>query len=120
VAAGVAYNRAMTTPTSLLLSIALLSAAGCNQERTGTGDAVAAMARFKDKMCACKDPACAKSVSAEMVAWGTEQAKAAGAKVPTPTEADAKALGDLGKALGECATAIEKAAKAAEQTAEKQ
>ena len=110
----------MTTPTSLSLSIALLTAAGCNQERTGTGDAVAVMGRFKEKMCACKDPACAKSVSAEMVTWGTEQAKAAGAKVPTPTEADAKALGDLGKELGACATAIEKAAEAGQATAEKQ
>lgn len=110
----------MTTSTSLLLSIALLSAAGCNQERTGTGDAVAVMGRFKNQMCACKDEACSKAVSAEMIAWGTEQAKAAGAKVPTPTAEDEKQLGELAGDTGKCIAAIEEAAKAAKKTAEKQ
>jgi len=45
---------------------------------SGASGAVAMMESFSDKMCACKDKACADLVNEEMTKWGTEMAKTAG------------------------------------------
>jgi len=61
------------------ISIAFLVAAalvsfGC-KKGGGSGNAIAKMTEFKDKMCACKDKACTEKVTEEMTKWGQEQAK---------------------------------------------
>lgn len=87
-----------------LLAVALLAAAGCgNKSGDGGASASAALAKMtelKNEMCACKDAACAESVSDKMTAWSQEQAKSG--KAPKMTEADQKQAAALGEAMGTC------------------
>jgi hypothetical protein len=92
------------TKLALALSVALLSAAGCKDKSTASGGAtdngLAKMTELKDKMCACKDPDCAKKVSDEMTAWSQEAAKKG--TTAKMNEADQKKASELGVAMGEC------------------
>lgn len=86
-------------------TLALVSTGGCKKKAVdgggGGGDAMAKMSELKDKMCACKDPDCAKTVSDEMTAWS--QAQATKQKEPSKlSEADQKKATELGIAMGEC------------------
>jgi hypothetical protein len=84
-------------------SLALVSLGGGCKNKTsdgGAGDALAKMSELKDKMCACKDPDCAKKVSDEMTAWS--QAQASKQKAAKMNEADQKKASELGVAMGEC------------------
>lgn len=83
-------------------TLALVSAAGCKKKEAGGAgaDAMAKMAELRDKMCACKDPDCAKKVSDEMTVWSQEAA--AKGKSVKMTEADQKKATELGVAMGEC------------------
>ena len=84
-------------------TLALVSTGGCKKKGAdgGGGNAMAKMSELKDKMCACKDPDCAKKVSDEMTAWSQQQ----GSKQKEPakmSEADQKKATELGIAMGEC------------------
>lgn len=83
--------------------VALVSVAGCKKKGGdgGAADAMAKMSELKDKMCACKDPECAKKVSDEMTAWSQKQAQTQ--KEPAKmSEADQKKATEIGTQLGEC------------------
>jgi hypothetical protein len=87
----------------------------CMQKAMGMGDdpttkqpepaegakAMAAMASFKDQMCACKDADCAKRVSQDMTAWSQKQASAQIEPVRM-SEADQKRATEIGTQMGEC------------------
>ena len=84
-------------------AVALASIGGCKKKGGdgGAGNAMAKMAEFKDRMCACKDPECARKVSDEMTAWNQTQAGVQ--KEPANmTEADKKKATEIGTELGEC------------------
>jgi hypothetical protein len=84
-------------------SLALLSAGGCKKKEAtvaSAGNALGKMSELKDKMCACKDPDCAKKVSDEMTAWSQEAAKKG--DTAKMSEADQKKASELGVAMGEC------------------
>ncbi len=83
----------------LLIGCALLIA-GCKDDATGTTaeteSALVKMTAFKDQMCACKDAACAKKVSAEMAAWGSKN-------TPTAMSSDDQVkANEVGMKIGEC------------------
>jgi hypothetical protein len=64
------------------------------------------MRGFTDGMCACKDKVCADKVQEGMSAWAQQVARDAGDKPsPTPTEAELKAMTEVGQRYGECMTA---------------
>jgi hypothetical protein len=87
---------------SFAAALALGLVAGCKEKGEGTtGNALAKMSELKDKMCACKDPDCAKKVSDEMTAWTQEQAKTQ-KKTSKLSEGDQKKAAELGIAMGEC------------------
>jgi hypothetical protein len=93
-------------------SLALVSFGGGCKQKAGDGGAANSMAKMrelKDKMCACKDPDCAKKVSDEMTAWSQDQSSKQ-AKQIKMNEADQKAAAELGVAMGEC---MQKASKVA-------
>jgi hypothetical protein len=60
------------------------------------------MRELRDKMCACKDPDCAKKVSDEMTAWSQEQSSKQAKQQIKISEADQKASAALGVEMGEC------------------
>lgn len=94
------FSKVMTMSRSAVLA-ALVATSGCKDTaRTPIlGSAVTKLSAFKDQMCACKDTACAKRVSADMAAWGKAQATDKPAPL-TPAE-QSKAF-ELGNQLGEC------------------
>jgi hypothetical protein len=80
-----------------------LASFGCKKKATTSGSAevVTKMTEFKDKMCACKDAACAKTVNDEMTKWNQEQQtkNKDGVKL---SEADQKTATEIGTAMGDC------------------
>lgn len=64
---------------------------------------MAKMAAFKDQMCACKDTACAKRVSADMAAWSKSQSSD---KPAAMTGDDQRRATALGTQLGECMSRV--------------
>jgi hypothetical protein len=70
-------------------------------EHMDMNKAMKVMAEFKDKMCACKDTACAQQVSDEMAKWSQDQAKDY-EEPPVMTDDDTKRLTQLGEAMGKC------------------
>ena len=65
------------------------------------GEAMAKMTEFKDKMCACKDKACADGVQHAMMDWSTGAMKDAANMKLSPD--DTKKMTDVAKAMSECA-----------------
>ncbi len=59
-----------------LVFVGLVTLGACGKG----GDVVAGLQGFKDKMCACKDAACAKTVDDALVQWRLEAMKAAGSR----------------------------------------
>jgi hypothetical protein len=92
------------------ISIAFLAAMslasfGC-KKKGGSGEAIAKMTEFKDKMCACKDKACTDKVSEDMTKWGQEQAKNAGDKAAAVSEEDTKKMAAVTEEMTKCMTKI--------------
>lgn len=84
-------------------AVALASIGGCKKKGGdgGAGDAMAKMTEFKDRMCACKDPECAKKVNQDMTAWSQTQGGVQ--KEPANmSDADKKKATDIGTQMGEC------------------
>lgn len=98
----------------VLVVIGLFAAIGCKDKgaSSGGGDAMAKMAELRNKMCACKDPACAKKVSEEMASWSKSQPSE---KPAAMSADDQKKATDLGTQLGECMMKANTAADAAAQ-----
>jgi len=66
-----------------------------------TAEAMAAMTKFKDKMCGCKEPKCAQDVSDEMTKWAQEMSKST-EEPPKMTEDDQKRAAAIGEEMGKC------------------
>jgi hypothetical protein len=61
------------------------------------------MSDMTDKMCACKDKACADGVVADMTKWSTEQAKnATGKEAAKMSDEDTKKMADVSKKYSDC------------------
>jgi hypothetical protein len=74
---------------------------------TGASHAVAMMEDFSNKMCGCKDKACADLVNEEMTKWGTEMAKNAGADYDERPDPElAKKSADIMTRYTECMTKL--------------
>jgi hypothetical protein len=86
--------------------LAAMSLASFGCKKKGAGEAIAKMAEFKDKMCACKDKACTEKVSEDMTKWSQEAAKAGGDKEAKVTEDDAKKMAVVTEEMTKCMTKI--------------
>jgi hypothetical protein len=76
-----------------------LSLVACKDKASSTGaGTLGKLTELKDKMCACKDAACAKAVSDEMIAWGKQQPTDKAAVDPK----EQKRATEIGTQLGEC------------------
>ncbi len=72
---------------------------------TGLAAVFAKMTEFTDRMCACKDKACAEALSEEMNRWGTEVAKQPHMDEKV-SDADAKRMADITDRFSKCMTAL--------------
>jgi len=83
----------------------------CSKKARGGGDdgdgksaaAMTKMTEFKDKMCACKDKACADGVQKDMMAWSTDAMKDAANMKMSPE--DTKKMTDVAKGMSDCMVA---------------
>ncbi|MBA2543030.1 MAG: hypothetical protein H0V17_25540 [Deltaproteobacteria bacterium] len=74
---------------------------------SGASGAVAMMEAFSDRMCGCKDKACADQVNEDMSKWGTDMAKNAGAyDDERPDPELAKKSADIMTRYTECMTKL--------------
>jgi hypothetical protein len=85
------------------ISIAFLAAVsiatfGCKKK--GGADVVAKMNEFKERMCACKDKACAEKVNDDLMKWSTEQSK--GDKEAKGTDEDNKKIISISEDMSKC------------------
>jgi len=85
-----------------LLAVFLPFTTACNK-KGGGGDAVAKLTELKDKMCACKDKACADQVTADMAKWNSEQKVGEAGKVDEGTQ---KKMAAVSAELGTCMTKL--------------
>ena len=90
-----------------LAVVALSFTGGC--KKSGAGDAIAKMTELKDKMCACKDKACADQVTQEMSKWGADHKAGDTAK---PSDDDQKKLAAVTQDMSACVTKLMTAAVA--------
>jgi hypothetical protein len=90
----------MMNPSGVVLA-ALAAMFGCKDTTSGPAatNAIARLSAFKEQMCACRDTACAKQVSAEMAVWGRDQATDKPAALGAEEQTKAS---ELGTQLGEC------------------
>ncbi|HEY5925916.1 MAG TPA: hypothetical protein VIV11_29715 [Kofleriaceae bacterium] len=84
------------------VALALMSF-GCKKKGGGSGEAMAKMTEFKDRMCKCAehDAKCAQGVSDEMTKWSQEQAKNQ-KEPPKMSEEDTKKAAAIGEEMGKC------------------
>ncbi len=74
---------------------------GIFRDHPSAASAMAALTKFKDQMCLCKDSACAQQVSEDMTKWGQEMAK--DDRVPAKfSDEETKELTAVGEAMGHC------------------
>ena len=72
---------------------------------TGLEAVFAKMTSFKDRMCACKDKACADAISEDMNKWGAEMTKDPTMNLKV-TEADAKRMATITEEFSKCMTNV--------------
>src|SRR4029079_12222914 len=77
--------------------LAALSLASFGCKKKGGAEASAKMTEFRDRMCACKDKACADKVNDDLTKWTQEQAKEAKA-----TEEDNKKMMQMSEEMRKC------------------
>lgn len=91
---------------SLLLAFALAACGGTGpaateakpvEEAAPTEDPFVTMERFKERMCACTEKACAQAVVKELTAWGNSEA------ADVKGDADKSRMYDLSMETGDCA-----------------
>jgi hypothetical protein len=94
---------------SMLVSIMVLAVTASCGKKDGAGGgpakALAKMTEFKDRLCACKDKACADAVSQELSKWMSDVAST-GPKSEAPTKEQEEKMGDVAKQLGECSAKL--------------
>lgn len=88
----------------LILTVALSFTAGCKKAGDGAADAIAKMSELKDKMCACKDKACADQVTQEMTKWGAEHSK--GGEAAKMSDDEQKKMASVTEGMTTCMTKI--------------
>ena len=88
---------AMTEEMSRCMDAAM---AGGTEASDDAEQVVAKMTELKDRMCECKDTACATKVNEDMTAWS--QAMEKGGAAPRMTEADSEKVAAIGTELGKC------------------
>jgi len=76
-----------------------LAVTGC-AKKTGAGDAVAKLTAFRERMCACKDRACADKVSGELRDWSKDPPGIT--KTAPVNEEEAKELAAVTDELATC------------------
>lgn len=86
-----------------LLPIVLAIAAGpaCKKKSNPFDKAFAAMGAFKDRMCGCKDRACAERVQEDLTRWSQENARTLDDR-SKPREAELRQMQEVGTRYGEC------------------
>src|SRR5258706_6489185 len=88
----------MRIAITLLVTLVALGT-GC-KKKSGGAEALAKLNELADKMCQCKTPDCAATVSDEFGKWGASQTK--GDKPAELSQDDAKAMGDAQKKYSDC------------------
>ena len=83
--------------------IVLTVLAGCPKpHQDQAAAAVAKMREFMDKMCACKDKACADRIQDETTKWASDMAKTAADRPERPGEQVIEEMRQIGTRYGEC------------------
>lgn len=85
----------------VMLAAMSFAAVGC-KKKGGQAEAMAKMTDFKNKMCDCKDNACATKVSDEMAKWGKEQTDNNKGEAPKMSEEDQKKFANISEDMGKC------------------
>jgi len=93
-----------------LLAASLTFMTACHKKSGGgSGDAMAKLTEFKDKMCACKDKACTEQVTGELTRWKSEK----GGDAKKASGDDQKKMAAVFEDIGMCMTKTLAAAAAA-------
>jgi hypothetical protein len=91
--------------------VAALALTACpGEKRHGAGDSLSKMGEFKDKMCACKTPACATDLTSEMTKWSQAMAKENGDKAPALSPEETKKFTAISEELAKCSADAAKVA----------
>jgi Bacterial extracellular solute-binding protein len=86
------------------VGVIIYLAAGRKPSGSVTDEALGVLSGFRDRMCACKDKACASKVSEDMTRWSQEYANTTD-KTP-PNDATTKRLAAIAEDLGKCMTQV--------------
>jgi hypothetical protein len=90
--------------------VAALALTACPHKSNGTADALSKMTEFKDKMCACKTPACATDVTNEMTKWSQSVPKEQGDKAAAMSPEETKKFTAISEELSKCSADAAKVA----------
>ncbi|CAN5288852.1 hypothetical protein BH11MYX1_BH11MYX1_17870 [soil metagenome] len=85
----------------VMLAAMSFAAVGC-KKKGGQAEAMAKMTDFKNRMCECKDNACATKVSDEMAKWGKEQTDNNKGESPKLSDEDQKKFSQVSEDMGKC------------------
>ena len=90
--------------------VAALALTACPHKSNDSAAALSKMGEFKDKMCACKTPACATDVTNEMATWSQAMAKERGDKAPAMSAEETKKFTAISQELAKCSADAAKVA----------
>ena len=90
--------------------VAALALTACPHKSNGNADALSKMTEFKDKMCACKTPACATDVTNEMTKWSQSVPKEHGDKAAAMSPEETKKFTAISEELAKCSADAAKVA----------
>ena len=86
------------------LVFALVVLVACkNADRERIAEAITTSRGFADEVCACKDPACTRSVMARVTRWAVDMGNnASKGNEPKPNDEESKQLAAIADRLGTC------------------
>jgi hypothetical protein len=90
--------------------VAALALTACPHKSNDSAAALSKMGEFKDKMCACKTPACATDVTNEMATWSQAMAKEHGDKASAMSAEETKKFTAVSQELAKCSADAAKVA----------
>jgi hypothetical protein len=91
--------------------VAALALTACpHKSSNDSAAALSKMGEFKDKMCACKTPACATDVTNEMATWSQAMTKEHGDKPPAMSAEETKKFTAISQELAKCSADAAKVA----------
>ena len=91
--------------------VAALALTACpHKSSNDSAAALSKMGEFKDKMCACKTPACATDVTNEMATWSQAMTKEHGDKAPAMSAEETKKFTAISQELAKCSADAAKVA----------